>query len=49
MFIILDQSIFGTQPYDPTYDIAPDIADGVVDIKDIFKVSQHIGESCPVW
>ncbi len=49
VFIIIDQSIFGAQPYDSSYDIAPDIPDGVVDIEDIFKVSQHVGESCPVW
>ena len=48
VLIIQEHSIFNSAPYDPAYDIAPIPADDVVDIVDIFEVSLHLGESCPV-
>ncbi len=36
-----------TLPYDPTYDIAPDTPDSVIDIEDIFPVILDVGDKCP--
>ena len=42
--LVLYNSIFVNEPYNPMYDLIPD---GIVDIADIFEVAVHFGESCP--
>jgi len=42
--LVIYNSIFANQPYNPTYDLIPD---GIVDIADVFEVAIHFGESCP--
>ena len=42
--LVLYNSIFVNELYNPLYDLIPD---GIVDIADIFEVAVHFGEICP--